>query len=40
MTAPMISMINDMELENILKATCEAGARHASYTLIRLPYEK
>ncbi|AIT63450.1 PA0069 family radical SAM protein [Coxiella burnetii] len=39
MTAPMIPMINDMELENILKAASEAGARHAGYTLIRLPYE-
>lgn len=36
----MIPMINDKELENILKkAASEAGAKHANYTLVRLPYE-
>lgn len=39
MAAPMIPMINDMELENILEKASYAGARHAGYTLIRLPYE-
>lgn len=39
MAAPMIPMINDMELEHILKSAKEAGAHHAGYTFIRLPYE-
>lgn len=39
MAAPMIPMINDKELEKILSAASEAGATHAGYTLIRLPYE-
>lgn len=37
--APMIPVINDMELEKILAAAQKAGAHHASYVLIRLPYE-
>lgn len=39
MAAPMIPMINDKELEYILKSAQQAGARYAAYTLIRLPYE-
>lgn len=39
MTAPIIPMINDMELEKLLRAASEAGARYASYVLIRLPHE-
>jgi DNA repair photolyase len=39
MAAPIIPMINDMELERILGMAATAGARHASYVLIRLPYE-
>lgn len=39
MAAPMIPLINDMELEKILQAAKEAGALNAGYTLIRLPYE-
>lgn len=39
MAAPMIPMINDMEMEKILKYAKEAGANFASYTFIRLPYE-
>jgi DNA repair photolyase len=39
MAAPMIPMINDMELERILALAANAGAAHASYVLIRLPYE-
>lgn len=38
-TAPMIPMINDMELERLLKAGFEAGATSAGYTLLRLPLE-
>lgn len=39
MAAPMIPMINDMELEKILSAASAAGAITAGYTFIRLPYE-
>lgn len=39
MAAPMIPMINDMELEHILREAKNAGALNAGYTLIRLPYE-
>lgn len=39
MVAPVIPMINDMELEQILNAVSDAGARYASYVLVRLPYE-
>ncbi len=39
MAAPMIPMINDSELEKILKSAKEAGALYAGYTFIRLPYE-
>lgn len=39
MAAPMIPMINDMELEHILEAAKNAGAINAGYTFIRLPYE-
>lgn len=39
MAAPMIPMINDMELEAILEQAAEAGASTASYVLVRLPYE-
>lgn len=39
MAAPMIPMINDMELEKILQRAAENGATHASYVLVRLPYE-
>ena len=39
MVAPIIPMINDLEMEKILHAASEAGAQHASYVLIRLPYE-
>lgn len=38
-TAPIIPMLNDMELEKILKKAAEVGAYSAGYTLIRLPYE-
>lgn len=39
MAAPMIPMVNDMELEHILELAAKAGAQHAGYTFIRLPYE-
>lgn len=39
MAAPMIPMINDVELERILELAATAGALHASYIMIRLPYE-
>jgi DNA repair photolyase len=39
MAAPMIPALNDDELEAILEAAKEAGARSAGYTLLRLPYE-
>lgn len=37
--APVIPMINDHEIEAILKASVNAGARTASYVFLRLPRE-
>lgn len=39
MCAPVIPMINDMELEQLLAAARDAGARSAGYVLLRLPLE-
>ena len=39
LAAPMIPAINDHELENILAAARDAGARQAAYILLRLPHE-
>jgi DNA repair photolyase len=39
MAAPVIPFLTDSELENILQAAYERGARTAGYTLLRLPYE-
>ncbi len=39
MAAPMIPALNDMELESILASAAAAGARQASYVLLRLPLE-
>ena len=39
MAAPMIPALTDHELEAILKAGAEAGARAASYIVLRLPRE-
>lgn len=39
LAAPMIPGLNDPELERILDAAHRAGARHAGYTLLRLPSE-
>lgn len=37
--SPMIPALNDMEVENIVKAASEAGARNASMIVLRLPHE-
>ena len=39
LAAPMIPGLNDAELESILQAARQAGARHAGYVLLRLPHE-
>jgi DNA repair photolyase len=37
--APVIPFLTDAELESILEAAAQAGARGAGYTLLRLPWE-
>jgi len=37
--SPMIPMINDCELEQLLEAAKEAGAQSAAYMMLRLPLE-
>jgi DNA repair photolyase len=37
--APLIPVLNDSELEGLLEAVHEAGAREAGYVLLRLPHE-
>ena len=39
MVAPVIPFLTDAELEHILQAAHEHGARSAGYVLLRLPYE-
>ena len=39
MFAPAIPALNDHEMENVLTAAAEAGARSAGYVLLRLPLE-
>jgi DNA repair photolyase len=39
MVAPVIPVLTDHELESILEAAAEAGARWAGYVLLRLPHE-
>ncbi|MGO4704698.1 PA0069 family radical SAM protein [Microvirga sp. 2MCAF38] len=39
LVAPIIPAINDHEIEAILKAAYQAGAREAGYVLLRLPYD-
>ena len=39
MAAPLIPFVNDHELERLLAAAAEAGARRAGYTVVRLPFE-
>jgi DNA repair photolyase len=39
LVAPIIPAINDHEIEHILAAVAQAGARSAAYVMLRLPYE-
>jgi DNA repair photolyase len=39
LVAPVIPFLLDDQLERVLEAAWEAGARQASYVLLRLPYE-
>lgn len=39
MNAPLIPSINDHEIEAVLEAAYDAGAREAGYVLLRLPHE-
>jgi len=39
LVAPVIPALTDHEMEGILEAAAEAGARWAGYVLLRLPYE-
>ncbi len=39
MVAPIVPGLTDQELEAIMKATAEHGARRAYYTLLRMPHE-
>ena len=39
MVAPVIPFLTDAELESVLQAAYEHGARTTAYTLLRLPYE-
>ncbi len=39
MTAPIIPALNDSEIERILAAAADAGAREAGYVMLRLPLE-
>jgi DNA repair photolyase len=39
MFAPVIPALNDAEMERVLEAAAEAGARRAGYVMIRLPLE-
>ena len=37
--APIVPFLNDKDMEAVLEAVAEAGARTASFTLLRLPWE-
>ncbi|HTU64593.1 MAG TPA: PA0069 family radical SAM protein [Steroidobacteraceae bacterium] len=37
--APIIPVLTEHEIEAVLEASRESGATHASYTILRLPYE-
>src|SRR5262249_10875526 len=37
--APIIPFLNDKDMESVLEAVAAAGARSASFTLLRLPWE-
>jgi DNA repair photolyase len=39
MVAPIIPGLTDHEIEAVMERAAEAGASHASFTLLRLPYE-
>jgi DNA repair photolyase len=39
LVAPIIPAINEHEIEHILQAVADAGARTAGYVMLRLPYE-
>jgi len=39
MFAPVIPTLNDQDMERVLEASAEAGARFAGYVMIRLPHE-
>jgi DNA repair photolyase len=39
MTAPLIPALNEPEMETLLEAAAEAGAKRAGYVLLRLPLE-
>jgi DNA repair photolyase len=39
LVAPVIPAINDHEIEHILAAVAQAGARSAAYVMLRLPHE-
>ena len=39
LTSPMIPALNDMEMESLLEAAAERGAKGAGYTLLRVPLE-
>jgi len=39
MTAPVIPQLTDKDLEAILEAAADSGARFAGWTMLRLPYE-
>ena len=39
MIAPLIPLLNDSELETIMRQAKQAGARSAAYVLLRLPHE-
>src|SRR5690606_6229980 len=39
MVAPIIPALTDHEIERIIAAAAEAGARRAGYVMLRLPYE-
>ena len=38
MTAPIIPGLNDSEVPALLEAAAQAGAKHAAYTMLRLPH--
>lgn len=39
MFSPVIPFVNDAEMERVLEAARDAGARQASYVMLRLPHE-